>query len=107
MTTLVTLKDGSQVPDELFSKITPNIRAIHQENYFAFYELVEKCTDAGHKFVKDGGKDSKAILMKHDLIDQNENVNENVKKIVLNSLKTFHLYSLKLVNPIKYPVSKL
>ena len=97
---MVTLRNGSQVPQVTLISVYMNIEAAAQENFMALFDLVEKCKDAGYKFVTNPFGDSKAILKAHALIDENENVHDDIKTIVLNSVEGSGM-SLKLVNPLQ------
>ena len=97
---MATLRDGSQVPEALVVTTTMNLTAAAEESYVALFDLAEKCKDASYEFVVNPFGDSKAILKSWLLINENETVNEDVRKIVLNSIAGKGL-SLKLVNPLQ------
>jgi hypothetical protein len=97
--TMVTLKDGSQVPEPALITTMMGLQAAKKEG-FALFDLVEKCKDSNYKFVANPFGDSKAILKKLALIDGDERVHDIVKSIVLNATEGNGL-SLKLVDPRK------
>lgn len=97
---MATLRDGYEVPQVTVVVTTRNLRAAAQENFVALFDLAEKCKDARYKFVSNAFGDSKAILKKWALIDESEKVNDDVRKIVLNSIEGEGL-SLKLVSPLQ------
>ena len=99
MVTMVTLKDGTQVPEAILRETTQRITTLKKQNYVALFDLVEKCKNAEYKFLYNPFGDSKASLTKLTLMDENGNVCEDVRKVVLNSVGKLDL-SLKLVNPL-------
>jgi hypothetical protein len=105
--TMVTLRDGSQVSEAILITTTMNIEAAAAaaaaEHCHVLSDLVEKCKDVGHRFVTDTSVDSKSILQQFNLINSNEQVDEDVRKIVLNLIEGSGLF-LRLVNPIKKKV---
>ena len=109
---MVTLKDGSKVLNSDLISARMKIAVLSHKNYVALFNLVEKCRNVQHQFLKnplDVSKpwdDSKATLRAWNLIDGQGNVHESIRKIVLNSIEGSGL-SMKFVNPIKNNVSKL
>jgi hypothetical protein len=100
MATLVTLKDGYQLPDSFLISTTIDLQVLKQENYFAFFNLVQKCENAGCIFLPIPFGNSKATLENYAFIDKNGAVPENIEKIVLNSIKKSGPFIIRLVNPI-------
>jgi hypothetical protein len=96
----VTLRDGSKVPQAMLTLTTVRMKALMQKNPIALFDLVEKCRNANFEFIKNPFCDSKALLTEHALVDQSGAVNEDVQKIVLNSIEGSYL-TLKLVDPLQ------
>ena len=96
--TMVTLKDGSQVPQVCLDTVSTHIQGLAKDKVFAFYDLVQKCKNAEHKILKTPFGDSTAILQAHELIDSTGRVHEDIRKIVLNSVEGSGL-TLKFVDP--------
>lgn len=97
---VATLKDGSQVAQLALFTTTLNLKAVMQENVIVLSELVEKCKDANYQFVATFGVGSKAILTKHALMNEREEVHDDIQKIVLNSIEGSGL-NLRLVSPLQ------
>lgn len=96
---MVTLRDGSQVPEATLITTTVKLNEAFEESFVALVDLAKKCKNASHKFIRNPFGDSKAILKKLILIDESEEVYDDVRKIVLNSIEGEGL-SLRLVNPL-------
>ena len=97
---MVTLKDGTQVPEPDLITTMMNIQAAAKSTLVALFDLVEKCKDDNYKFVANPSGDSKAVLKSYALIDDQERVHDLVKSIVLNATEGSGL-SIKIVNPRK------
>jgi hypothetical protein len=95
----VSLKDGSRVAYNLVVIITMNLEAIIKEDFTALFDLVEKCKDSNYEFIANPLGDSKATLKKWGMIGRDDQVSEDLRKIVLNSVEGSGL-SLRLVNPL-------
>ncbi|MGD0664810.1 MAG: hypothetical protein ABSA17_03650 [Rhabdochlamydiaceae bacterium] len=96
----VTLRDGSKVPQAMLTLTTVRMKALMQKSPVALFDLVEKCRNVHFEFIKNPFCDSKALLTEHALVDQSGAVNEDVQKIVLNSIEGSYL-TLKLVDPLQ------
>jgi hypothetical protein len=101
MATRATLKDGYGV-DPLTLQITrSNLHFLLDASLSALIDLVEKCKNPGHNFVRGPDGDSSIILRERCLIDNTGTVvSEEVRRIVMNSIEGSG-QSLKLVSPIK------
>lgn len=95
--TMVRLRDGSQVPNELVSTTTKNLKGVEKEDLYALLDLVTKCKNPSYLFFKNPFSDSRAILESWTLI-KGDQVDDSVTKIVLNSIEVSGL-SYKFVNP--------
>lgn len=100
--TMLTLKDGYKVSSMVLAVTQISLEELHKKEFFAFYDLVEKCKNSGYKFVKHpfGLGDPKDILKKYDLIAEDETVDDDIREIVVNSVKGYGL-SLTLVSPLQ------
>jgi hypothetical protein len=97
---MVTLRDGSQVQQDLLFATTENLQRINKESYTAFFALVKKCKDTEF-VINDTPKEKlNTRLKKYKLIDKEGNVPEAVKRIVMNSFKVVN-QTIKLSNPVK------
>ena len=100
MSVMVTLKDGSEVPQLALIATTTNLEEVIRQNPFAFFDLVEKCKDANYKFTRSLGWDTTELLKDLALLDKDERVHDIVKQIVLNSVEGEE-GSLRLANPLQ------
>ena len=98
--TMVTLRDGSKVYKTTFDSVSMNLKALARKNNMALYDLVEKCKNAQYKFVATPFGDTKALLKTYKLMNTDEEIHDDIKKIVLNSV-TRTGYSYGLINPLK------
>lgn len=96
---IVTLKDGTQVPRDALNAISRKLNALDSEK-IALYDLVNKCKTPLFAFVKNPAAKSKEILQRLELVDENEAIHDIVKKVVLNSIEGSG-FSLRLVDPTK------
>jgi hypothetical protein len=62
-----------------------NLLQVKSEAYYAFYDLVMKCKNDAHRFVKAPYGDSQAVLEEFGLIEDGV-VHEDVKTVVLRSI---------------------
>jgi hypothetical protein len=104
--TMATLRDGSKVAGSALHTVTRNIESVRQKNFLAFFDLVEKCKNPSYRFVVNPFADSKAILRKYGLIDENDRVHDDVRNIVINSIQGDGL-SIELISPIKKEVTPI
>lgn len=98
--TQVTLKDGSEVPLIILNWTKQNLESVKQQDSKALTELAKKCQDVNYKFTEDPFGKSRALLKTNFLIDKNEEVHPNVRKIVLNSIVR-ESTPLKWVDPLQ------
>ncbi len=85
---MVTLKDGSEVPYGLVVTTSEGISALLEtKNHIALIDLILKCKDDQYKFLPNVFLDSRPILKKYELINNDEQVPEAIRKIVLNSFE--------------------
>lgn len=92
---LITLHNGSQLPAPDAWVIYKHCKQLFEKNHFAFYELLEKCHNPNHTpchFTE--------ILHKYYFLDDANNVRENVKNVVLSSIKKNN-EEIKLRSPFK------
>jgi len=85
--TMVTLRDGNQVPDSAVRSTMVAIQGLEKENVFALSDLVGICKDPNFVIVKSPLGDSGGILKKKALLDEDGKVRDIVKRIVLNSIE--------------------
>lgn len=95
--TMVSLKDGSQVPLIIFNHNTKNLKALEAQNPAALFELVQKCRDVNYKFAKN---ETIPLLKAFFLLQENEAIHINVRNVVLNSFEV-ESESLKWVEPLE------
>jgi len=99
--TTVTLKDGYEVLKASFEITRMTIQNLQDTHLEAFIDLVEKCRNPNFIFSRTEQGDSSIPLMERFLITKkNEIINEDVRRIVLNSIEGSGR-TIQLVNPIK------
>lgn len=101
MSDKITLKDGYQLPKSTFENLWSKIKEVKKESDYAFFDLVEKCKNVQHKFIK--GiliDDPKQILQQYGLLEEDELVPLIVQKIVLNAIQGTGLWT-ELVSPLQ------
>jgi hypothetical protein len=96
--TMVTLRDGSELSQATLSSAMINIKIIYKENSHALLELVEKRNNLEYNFTQTEPSNSKKILKKHNLINDQENVPDAIRKVVLNHIHVCKS-SIELVDP--------
>jgi hypothetical protein len=87
MASMVTLRDGSTVPQMTLITTTMSIDGLAQTNPYALLELARKCNDVTYKFNKSSSVDSATILMESYLMESTEKVHDDVVKVVKNYVK--------------------
>lgn len=94
--TMVTLRDHFQVQQAKLIQATTHLIALRNDNRKAFGELVEKCRNPNYALTNQYG-DS---IRKWELIDHDYQVDADIRKIVLNSVRQ-HGKLLLFINPIQ------
>lgn len=95
MTGKITLMNGAQVPRAFLYKTSQNLASIANQNDVLF-ELLEKCKDPEYQL----SSNSREILKKIALIDDEDRIDDDVKAIVLHSLEGSR-QSMKYTNPLR------
>ena len=81
----VPLKDGSRVPITTFNSLCDAAGALaERKDFYTLHALIKKCQDASFQFTVKDSSDPTTFLREYNLIDENGNVYEDVKKIVFN-----------------------
>ena len=82
---VVPLKDGSRVPIDTFNSLCAAASTLVQgKDFYTLHSLIKKCQDASFKFIAKGSSDPSSFLKQYNLIDANDDVYEDVRKIVSN-----------------------
>lgn len=88
MSIMVTLKDGSEVPKSTFDSVSKKLQQLKEEgNFGTLIDLFHRCQDPGYKFPQNIFQNSAMKLKEYSLLDENEQINPDIQKIVLNSLE--------------------
>ncbi len=95
--TSVVLKDGSIVSETDLVSVSMALKELYEGEYLALFDLVKKCRNAGFQIPTSQFGDSKKVLLKHKLVNEDGQVHDDVRKIVLNSIQGSGL-ELKLVS---------
>jgi hypothetical protein len=100
-TMLVELRDGSQVPLDTFNALCTAAEALLERgDLYAIHSLIKKCQDASFKLIPSQFGDARSTLKQYNLIDENDSIHEDIRKIVLNSIKE-SASSLRVAIPVK------
>lgn len=94
----VTLKDGSEIPQDAFLRFKNNIEIVAERHFEAFQELVLNCRDP--QYILLSYQPSLDILKKADLINRHGEVYDVAKRVVLNSAEG-KFPDIRLVDPLK------
>jgi len=99
MVVVVTLRDGSTVAENVLALTRMRLEDLSKNNYIVFFDLVQKCKDSRYQLGITPLGDSREILINLRFIDEQEEVHDDIRKIVLNSVEQSKL-SITLVNPL-------
>jgi hypothetical protein len=88
---MVSLKDGSEVPELALITTTMRLEDLAKEYYIALYDLVKKCRDSNYLFTPNPFMDSKVLLKNWALIDQ-------MRKYMTLSSQSFSIQSRGMVS---------
>ncbi len=85
---MVILKDGTPAPKVTVEALMISLKALHAQNFVAFFDLVEKCKNPNYSFpsIGLGAEDSRSVLRRGGWLDANDIVVPLTKAIVLNSV---------------------
>jgi hypothetical protein len=98
---MITLRDGYQVRQELLYKTTMKLEEISRKSSTAFVALIKKSRDERVVITDTSQEKSKTLLKNSNLIDDAGNiVDEDVRRIVTNSFKDVN-QAIKWHNPVK------
>lgn len=97
---IVTLRDGSEVPQPVLFSTIWSLREAMKVNSLAFHDLVQKCKDPNYRFESSPFGNSKPILQQFALIDKDERIHDVVKTIILNSVQGEGLL-IRFIHPAK------
>lgn len=98
---IVTLKDGYQIPSSALGSITLHLKVVAQtRGIIALVDLVEKCKNAAYEIKPHSAGNKKKLLKAYALINEDESVPEAVKRVVLNSIVVKDNF-LQFVSPLK------
>lgn len=101
MCSMVTLKDGSEVPQTTLTKVTDQLKKLKETDFGTLIDLFEKCKDKDYKFSTNLFQNSELQLKELSLMQDNGEINPDIQKIVLNSLEGRGL-ATKFIDPFSY-----
>ncbi len=94
---MVTLHDGSQVPEPALAVTMVALNSVLTEGLRAANDLLKKCKDPEFQITDDS---SKKTLKKYQLIEEDGGVHDTVSKIVVNAARGNGVF-LHFLNPVK------
>jgi hypothetical protein len=98
-TGMVTLRDGSQVPEGNLLIISNTLSYLQKEHPLALWDLAMKCHDSAHLIIVDemfGNHALKALK----LLNRDDTVPSDIRNIVVNSVVSYdNNISFQLQNP--------
>ena len=101
------LRDGTHVPLDTFNSVCQAAESlVVNKELYTLHCLVKKCQDANFKFAQYGSGDPETTLKQYNLINENGDVHEDIRKIVLNSIEE-NEKSLIIFVPIQGEVCKV
>ncbi len=85
---VIELKNGYQVPLDTFNSLCKAAEALLEKNdIYTLHSLAKKCQDTSFKLIPSQYGDASLTLKQYHLLDENDNVNEDIRQIVLSGIE--------------------